>query len=448
MPTSTLMRILPVLALTAGPAFAGAVYVPILPAAGGNVTYAPQIVVGNAATAKRIYSTYFIAENANGMSRATQPAPFEIPAGDSVPAIPPSSVGLLEIGGVADILVHGTMVGTAPRNEVVAFPLPVITSSNAASPSGKQHLLGLVKTGALFTNLYVVNLGQVAATCSVRVLDDKGQVLIAATLAFKALSMRQFPDALQLAPIPVDDARAEVSCSEGFYSFATVHSTPQATGEPTGAVIVPAGTGASSLPVPGNEGVNCTASTASHCYALPGLVFEPQKGVANQKRVKFNVDQGTYKKVHLSMEVFFSGLNPSNPGGLHQFFWLAINGKNPDLVGFTSLRDNKTVMLRTGIGLDAGHKSKKIKAASLIEGETYLLDYIYDTESDNVVWTITEKNSGRLVVSVADTPNVNNVNFGGNGHMAVDLSFDGSNPEEPPSHGWRYENLFFEIFRR
>jgi hypothetical protein len=53
-----------------------------------------------------------------------------------------------------------------------------------------------------------------------------------------------------------------------------------------------------------------------------------------------------------------------------------------------------------------------------------------------------------LVVSVFDTPNVNNVNFGGNGHMAVDLSFNGENPVEPPSWGWKYENLFFEIFRR
>lgn len=448
---SPVTRILAILALTAGPVFAGAVYVPLLPSTVGDVAFTPQVVIGNAASAKRTYSSFFIGEDQNGVTRPGDPVLIEIPGGDTVTAAITNNVGLLEINGAADILVYGTMPGANGQAQVVNMPLPMITSSNAADADDFLHIVGLVRNSTLISTMTIVNLGKVAATCSVKVLDNKGATLVnASTLTFKPLSMRHFPDALSGVTGNVDGARAEVTCNQQFYAFGNIHSLAGAV-EPIAATVLPSATGASSLTIPGgNNGTgNCANSTATHCYFLEGLVFQPQKGVANQKRVKFDVSQGSYKRVHFSMDVFFSGLNSRNPGGLHQFFWMAIDSKNPDLVGFTSLRDNnKAVMLRTGIGVNATGKSKIVKAASLVKGETYAMDYIYDTDTDDVVWTITEKGSGRLVVSVFDTPNVNNVNFGGNGHMAVDLSFNGENPAEPPSWGWKYENLFFEIFRR
>ncbi len=448
MSKSTLTRILPILALSAGPAFAGAIYVPILPNSQGNATYSTQVVVGNSASAKRTYSSYFIAENTSGVTRATDPLQFEVPPGDTVSANVPNPVGLLEIGGAPDVLVYGTMVGTTGQGEVVGFPLPMITSSNVNGPSTKQHLLGLVKNSQLFTNMYVVNLGQANATCSVTVLDNKGQTLIAtSTLTFKPLSMRQFPDALQLATAAVDGARAEVSCTQEFYSFATVNSVPDATGEPVAAMVIPAGTGASSLPVPGEAPTDCDGSTAAHCYFLPGLVFAPVKP-DNQKDIKLNVNAGTYDRVHFSMDVFFSGVNSRYPGGLQQFFWMAINGKNPDLIGFGATNGNKNLMLRTGIGVPHAGKSKIIKSFNLTPGETYTLDYVYDTRAKDVVWNLTEKSSGRLVISLFDTPNVNHINLANNGFIQIDLSMSGVNiSAEPPSWGWKYYDLRFEIFK-
>ena len=448
MSKSSMTRILPILALSAGPVFAGAIYVPILPNSQGNATFSTQLVVGNSATAKRTYTSYFIAENSNGFTRTVDPLQTEVPAGDSISATVPATVGLLEIGGVPDILVYGTMVGTTGQGEVVGFPLPMITSSNANGPSTKQHLLGLVKNSQLFTNMYVVNLGQANATCSVTILNDKGQTLIAtSTLTFKPLSMRQFPDALQLATTAVDGARAEVSCNQDFYSFATVNSVPGATGEPVAAMVIPAGTGASSLQIPGDESVNCEGTTAAHCYFLPGLVFAPVKP-NNQKDIKFNVNAGSYDRVHFSMDVFYSGSNSRYPSGLHQFFWMAINGKNPDMIGFGSTnKGNKELMLRTGIGVPHAGKSKITKAFSLTPGTTYTIDYLYDTRAKDVVWNIIDKATGNLVVSLFDTPNVNHINLANNGFIQVDLSMSGGNlPDEPPSWGWKYYDLLFEIF--
>jgi hypothetical protein len=434
----------------AGPASAGAVYVPLLPTTSADLTFFPQVVIGNGAAAKRTYSQFFIGENQNGVPRPGAPTLIEIPNGDTVGINLPTGPGMLELVGSADVMVYGTMPGSNPGGKTVLMPLPVVTSSNSAEANDVQHLVGLARNSNLLTNVAVINLGRTAATCSVKILDNQGNTLInASTLSFQPLSLRYFSDALSGTPAAVNSARAEVSCNQQFYSFATVHSTPGST-EAVAATVVPAATGASSLPGPstGGGGGNCANSTARHCYTNDGLVFQPARG-SNQKRIRYAVSQGTYKRVHFSMDVFFSGLNSRFPGGLHQFFWMAINSRNPDLLGFTSLRDgNKAVMLRAGIGVDAVGKSKIVRAASLVKGETYHMDYIYDTEADDIIWTVTEKSSGRLVVQVFDVPNVNNVNFGEDGHMAVDLSFNGENPVEPPSWGWRYENLFFEIFSR
>lgn len=443
---SPVTRILAILALTAGPVFAGAVYVPLLPTTVGDVTFSPQVVVGNAANAKRTYSSFFIPENQNGVPRPGDPTLLEIPPGDTVSAAITNNVGLLEINGSADILVYATMPGSTAQGEVLNMALPMITSSVAAEADEVQHILGLARNDVLFSNVYIVSLGKVAATCTVKILDNKGQTLVnATTVTFQPLSLRQFPDALSGATASIPSARAEVTCNQRFYAFAAIHSNPGVP-DPIAAIVLPSGTGASSLTIPGGaSGTGCVGSNAAHCYFEEGLVFAPVRG-DNQKRLKFDVAAGAYSKLHLRMDVLYGGQNSRNPGGLHQIFWLAINAKNIDLLGFTSVKDgNKQLMLRAGIGTTPAAKSKIVKGFSLIKGETYTMDYTYDAAGKDIVWNVLDS-SGRLVTSLFDTPNVRNINLGSAGYIACDLSMSGENPAEPPSHGWKYLDVLFEIF--
>jgi hypothetical protein len=311
-------------------------------------------------------------------------------------------------------------------------------------------VLGLQRDAAHFADLYIVNLGATAAACKVTVLSATGAVLIPTTSqTFKPLSMRRFADALASVPNAVaDNARAAVSCDQEFYAFAFVVSASGGT-TPFASIMAPAGTGSSTLLVPGsNSTAGCQGSSAAHCYFQSGLVFAPQRG-NNIKRVAFDVRAGQYKKAHLRMDVTYGGPNAINPNGLQLFFWMAIDGKNPDLLGYTLTRDrNKELMLRTGIGVTATQKSKIVQPFSLVVGQTYTLDYIYDTERKEILWNLFEQGTGRLATSLRDVPNVNNINLGLDGFIAVDLSMDGRNPAEPPSWGWKYSNVLFEIFKR
>ena len=126
---------------------------------------------------------------------------------------------------------------------------------------------------------------------------------------------------------------------------------------------------------------------------------------------------------------------------------MAINSRNVDLVGFTSVRKaNTALMQRAGIGTGPGAKTKVIQDARLVEGRTYLMDYLYDASARVIAWNVIERASGRLVASIVDTPNVRAVRFDRDGHMGVDVSMNGSNRDEPPSYGWVYSDLVFEIF--
>lgn len=438
------------LVLGSGPLFAGAVYVPVPDTTVGGLTFVPQIYLANQANAKRTFTRFSIPQDTNGVTRTGPPTSVEVFAGDTT-VFQPAAGGLVELGGVADMAVAGIFVGSNGASaEATEAALPVISSSNAGAANDTLQVLGLQRDEGHFADLYIVNLGAAAASCKVTVLSPTGAVLIPTTSqTFKPLSMRRFADALAGVPNAVaDNARAAVSCDQEFYAFALVASGVGGNA-PFVSIMAPAATGASSLIVPGGtSGEGCQGSTAAHCYFQPGLVFAPQRG-NNQKRLQFNVKAGQYKKAHLRMDVFYAGPNSRNPGGLQQFFWMAINAKNIDLLAFTATKDrNDTLMLRAGIGLLPGDKSKIERPFSFRIGETYTHDYVYDCERDEIVWNIFEQASGKLVMSVFDKPNVRNINYGSDGNMTVDLSMSGVNEKEPPSWGWKYSNVLFEIFKR
>jgi hypothetical protein len=438
------------LVLGGGPLFAGAVYVPVPDTTVEGLTFVPQIYLTNQANAKRTFTRFAIPQDTDGVKRAGKPENVVV-LGGHTGVFQPVAGGLVELGGVSDMAVGGILVGSnADSTEATEIALPVITSANLGAVNDTLQVLGLQRDAIHVADLYIVNLGASAASCKITVLSPTGAVLIPTTSqTFKPLSMRRFADALaNVADGVIDNARAAVSCDQEFYAFAFVASG-SGVPVPFASVMVPAGTGASSLLVPGStSGEGCQTTSAAHCYFQPGLVFTSQKG-ANQKRLTFPVKVGQYKKARLRMDVYYAGPNPRNPGGLQQFFWMAINNKNIDLLAFTATKDrNATLMLRAGIGLLPGDKSKIERSFSMRIGETYTHDYVYDCERDEIVWNIFEQSTGKLVMSVFDQPNVRNVNFGEDGVMSVDLSMSGVNEKEPPSHGWKYSNVLFEMYKR
>ena len=447
------------LSFLAAPASAGAVYVPIVQSSTGGVNFQPRVLVGNAASAKRTVTQFHIPQFQSGLARTPGPQLFEVPAGDSQIASVPNQIGLVELSGAEDVMVWATMVGQGPQGEVVRLPLPAITSGVAMPKDGVLHLKDLRRSASTTTNIYLVNLKHGATECAVRLLDPTGKSLLNATsIALQPLSMAPFIDALVVLGSSTPAARAEVSCDGLFYAFATVHeSAPSGLREAS--TILPAGTGASTLPFPGTGGPTnpppppppvpgaCTGSGATHCYHRAGLFFAPSKANGNQKRATFPVPAGAYGKARLRMEVLYGGINPKNPGGRQQFFWMAINGRNMDLLGFASTKNNNgQLMLRAGIGTLPDKKSKVEISQSLVVGKTYLLDYVYDPRGGSSVWNVIDRATGQLVASIADRPNVGNIHFGDDGHMAVDVSFNGSDREEPPSYKWTYSELVFEIW--
>jgi len=427
---------------------AGSVYVPIADPQIDGLVFTPQVVLSNHATASRSFTRWFIAENSDGTERSGTPVTATVAAGETNVLQPAAVAGLIEMTGVADMVVGASMVGTSGAGEATEFPLPIVSSSNLFAAGTTAHLQGLQRDAAHRSALYLANLGHSTSLCSVTLLDAKGTTLLGpVSLTLKALALHRFPDALAgVAGGAAEQARATVRCDRPFYAFALVQS---AAARPFVATVLPSATGASTLEPPSPAKQLCDGSSAAHCYAQSGLVFAPAKGVANEKRIQWPVQSGTYSRLRLRMEVQFSGVNAINPAGLHQFFWLALNGRNWDLYGFTSLGDgNQRLMLRTGVGLGPGVKSKIVENASLVPGNTVVLDYIYDTGQRQASWSVTDKASGALVARLLDVPNVSKIQVSkANSWFECVLSMGGSNPAEPPSWGWRYSNVVFELFR-
>jgi hypothetical protein len=436
-----------VLFFSAIAAHAGSVYVPIADPQVDGLVFTPQIVLSNQASASRVFSRWLISENSDGTVRSAAPTAATVPAGQTTVLQLAPVAGLLEMTGVADMLVGASMVGTSSSGEATEFPLPIVSSSSLFAAGSTAHLQGLQRDATHRSALYLANLGHTAAQCSVSILDTQGGSLLGpVNLTLKALALHRFPDALAgVAGAVAEQARASLRCDRPFHAFALVQSSGA---RPFVTTVLPSATGASTLEPPGTAKELCDGSPAAHCHAQSGLVFAPAKGVANEKRMQWPVQTGNYSRLRVRLEVYFSGVNAINPGGLHQFFWLALNGKNRDLYGFTSLGEgNQRLMLRAGIGLGPGDKSKILENVSLVPGSTYLLDYVYDAKQGQSVWSLTDKSSGALIARLLDVPNVNSIRVAKEGsYFEFVLSMDGKNPVEPPSWGWRYSDVIFELF--
>lgn len=175
---------------------------------------------------------------------------------------------------------------------------------------------------------------------------------------------------------------------------------------------------------------------------LPGLVHRATR--ANPvRRVALDVPPGVYHRVIFEVTIRHAGWSSRRPNGAHMLFWLA-RDRNRDLIGYSALRNRKTIFLRHGLGQQHGDKAKVTRRFGWPSGATYRLRYVYDTDARMLRLTI--RDGSRTLVSLDGRPNVRSLVFRSGQRLVTDLGFTGTaNPNEPASIGWEWTDLRLEI---
>ncbi|HKI02096.1 MAG TPA: hypothetical protein VKK31_08955 [Thermoanaerobaculia bacterium] len=423
---------------------AGTVYVP-LPgvSAVGPVPYETQITVTNTLAQQRTVNSLQLATGVNGTIRTgLTPTALPVAAGRTTVLKPPATArGLLELSSLVGVHYSARLVGTGATASL-GVELPVISSETMGRANERLVVQGLKSLGTRTADLVVVNLGKTQASCLARVLRADGTLAFPeAPLTLLPLSHRLFANIFSGVPAGIADARAEVTCNTDFYVYA--HMTDTATGE--FAVATPSESSASLLTLPGGTptGLECSAGTA--CYVFPGLVHASTVATPD-RAITLAPPAATYSAVKVHLEVTVGPWNPVAVTGAHGILYFVKN-RNRDMFGNLFLRGPVTNQLTLRHGFNQAHVDKARIDQSLAAqaGETYVIDYVYDTARR--VITLKATRDGVLVVDLVGTPNINQISILATDKINLGLSNPGTNPTiEPASIGWRYSNLKVEFF--
>jgi hypothetical protein len=423
------------LALAAGAAQAGTVYVPAPgPSTLGGSTYEVQVSVTNTAADARDVKQVLLAAETDGTQRSVPASTVQVQGGRTALVRPGTTFrGLLELSGGPELRYAARLAGTGPGR--LGVYLPVITSDNLIRAGQTATVQGLLSGAGRATDLTLVNVAQQAAQCTASVSRADGAVIITpVTVNLPPLSQRTFGNIF--ANGDYSEARATVSCNREFFTFALL--TDAATGEVS--YVGPSGSGESLLRVPG-EGPVCPPTAT--CFDAKGIVHQPT-AAQGVKRVIFSPVPGTYSKIHMTMDVTVGPWWSQNPSALHMLFWL-VKDKNINMFGYGTLRgpDTNQAILRHGIGLTHPNKIRITQPFTAVPGKTYRLDYIYDTAAGFLELAISD--NGVVVQRLTGAPNVGSFTFKSGENIVIDIGFPGTNPDEAPTIGWTYRDLHLEL---
>jgi hypothetical protein len=431
------------LCVAAGPAFAGAVYVPLATNADiGGVRLRTEVSIANTRTAAGPVKTFFIPTNANGTVRpaGNQPATVQIAGGVTqiLPPVADGATGLLEISGNPGFEVSARVF---TRGEGVY--LPVISSDNLIPADGTANLQGLLRDGNRITSYALVNLEQGQADCTVRVFRSNGQPIgAAAVVSLPPLSHRQFVD--PLAPeTNLSGARATATCNRPFYAYIT-------TLDLTNGDLTFAGPGeaaSSTLSRPGEELPQIGAcGTGIDCLQRTGAVFTPSRSTPTA-RIDLPFHRNIpYTKARLQLDVKVGNWASQQRDGIHHLFTLA-RGDSETRLGYAAVRGpsrNFAFFLHNlGLPGEPGNRFQQDNV-QLQNGQTYHVDYVYDPGTGKVDFTLSR--NGSPVVRLSDSETfVDAIRADGQGYF-VELGLAPLGPHAP-TYGWTYSNLKVEFFR-
>lgn len=434
-----------------GTAHAGTVYVP-LPGqtTAGTTTYEVQVSVANTAAAPATVNEALLPSDADGTQRTGVTTGSLAVNGGQTSVVKPGATfsGLLELAGAADFRYSARLVNVAAGG--LGVDLPLITSSSVTKANGKLSVQGLITDAARTVDVALVNLATAGSQCTVSFSRSNGSALGAvATVTLKPLSHRYFINVLAglVDASGVADARAQVSCTQDFYSYAVLKNGT--TGEL--ALVQPAASGESALGgsggTPPPTGGGC-GSTGVTCFDAKGIVHQPTP-VNPVGRMTFTIPQGTYRRFKMSIDVTVGPWYAPDPAGKTLIYWFVID-KNIDMPGLLYFRGpgsgGYTALARHGMGLTHPQKLKIVKPFQAQIGHTYHVDNDYDMGGHSYVITITDKSSGEVTV-LSGAPNVSLYTTKAGQHFIIDMGFhENAVPDEVPTYNWVYQNIHIEAY--
>lgn len=429
--------------LCASAAHAGAVYIP-LPGLtqAGDAAYEAEVAVSNAAAQAANVNQVLLADDTDGTKRSGSPSALQVPGNRTVIVKPPAaSRGLLEISGSPNVRYTARLAGQGEAG-ILGVGLPVITSENLFAAGGSVTLQGLTATSTRSSHIGLVNVAKTAAQCTLTLVRADGSVLQAATtLNLKPLSQSFRANVLAGLADNIAHVRATVSCNREFFAYALL--TDSASGEV--AVVEPAGSGESTLFIPGAE-PECPAGAT--CFAAKGVVHRPTS-TNPVGRVSFNAPAGVFTRLRMTLDVTVGAFYDKDPDGKHLIYWFVIN-KNTEMPGMLYFRgpDAYTAMARHGIGTKHADKIKIVQPFQAVPGRTYRVVNDYDMGRGVYTITITDVATGEVKATLNGSPNVAKVTTKAGDRFLIDMGFpEGKVFDEVPSYNWTYSDVRVEAFK-
>ncbi len=299
------------LAAAASPARAqnGNVYVPLASnVLIGGANYSTKVWVSNPDAATHHITTTFIEEGIAGTTGSAPPSANLFMAATSslvLPSVAPAGqTGLLSINGPAALVAGARIEVTNSDGALLGIAsVPVVTQNDVAAAGAFVEVQGLQRgIGNLISDYSMINLGSVAAQCTVGAIDSTGAVLAApTTVTLPALSRRDFSDVLAiLGQATVSDVRVAATCNQPFYAFATVYSP----GTGAIAVLAPSPTLAGTVgpPLPTTSGGGGTAP-GDVSLVVPGTFLDATSSDSEQLYTLATPVGVPYKRATISWDL-------------------------------------------------------------------------------------------------------------------------------------------------
>jgi hypothetical protein len=442
---------------TSAAAFAGAVYIPVPdPVSAAGSTHVVQLWMTNTAGAQTTYTATMLDAETDGTQRPSPgPSPSAIAAGRTSVVNGIGKVGkvsLLEVATTSAMSIEGRLINTAPNGITsTVTPLPLISSDSQLAANTTGVLLGLRRdnTHGDYTNLGVVNLAHQASQCQIKMFRADGtQIATSATLTFKPLSLRFFPDALGLlGELDAADARAEVSCDQPFYVFGSIYTANSS----EMLFVTPSSSGASTLPGPGGSGGGTGGGDGSGggsggtttIFTASGTFHTAAPG--NEKKT-FNITLPqalSLRRMVVEMDVTPGPWNRAKVPGNHAILWLYrdkfrsntianVNAFSPPKLSFKAAQN---------VNLPAGSLSQDEQGFAWVQGQRYHLKYTYDAEHSTVTAVLSSGGTTLKTLSFNATAPNGVLDIATKGLTAEFGHYADQEGPEVASYGWSYANL-------
>lgn len=429
--------------LAARPAAAGNVYVPIVERdSSGGSTFDTEVLLSNGGLVLRSFAATFLAGETDGTERDALPASSRVRLGAGAATrltgtAPASKYGLLEIDASPQMLIEAEVVASG-HGAVTLSPVPVISSANMFLPPFAADVLGLRRQGAVYSDLYVANLGKSAAQCTVQLVRGDGAELKSATVALQPLSLRRFGDVLA-EQTSASDVRARVLCDQSFFPFAAVV-------DPAAGQIVfrrPATLGTSTLTGPTNTP---PVPPGTIVFSAPGVLLVPSP--AQEVRIlRFPMAKmAEFKQLIFELDITVGPWNSGLTSGPHSVVWLHRGKYGSDTFANVNIHGPDKNKLRAvqnldlpGFGLTTGDQQGTYE-----QGHTYHYTMTYDAVTEKARQVLTEGSRVVNDFSITGTAADHKIIIDTRGLTAV-LGHASGLPFEVTSYGWTYSNMQIQL---